>query len=86
MTIPYSEHIEDDQAAVLLANLVDAYDACFDPDATGTAHALGEALADAKNYLERDTVERQEIYERDGWVCQLCHEPIDRRSQTSGQT
>lgn len=23
-------------------------------------------------------VDRQEIFERDGWVCQLCHEPVDR--------
>ena len=30
------------------------------------------------NAIQISDMERHAIYERDGWECQICHEPVDR--------
>lgn len=43
---------ERDEAREILSDLVTAYDACFDPDASpGTADRLGDALNTARAHL-----------------------------------
>lgn len=33
------------------------------------------------NAIQISDVGRRAIYDRDGWVCQICHEPVDRELQ-----
>ena len=47
--------------------------------ATTAGHGRRQRMAGTDGHVER--IDPLAVYERDGWTCQLCHQPIDPAAQ-----